>query len=212
MKQIHFGFCLCHTTPSNIEILNLENVHKAKSLSHIERKMTAATPMVFTDPKETKPPKDVIAMRYPLVAKHSCNYAAKLIQKSWSRYMMRVVYTYLLQCSREFEATLNPKELSRIYPEFLESSDPRMTARLRIRMQGESFPPCLVCRIIAESAPSVDGGKHAPKWIPLFNAGTIVPVDQKALVHIFLEAIHYQREAQKSSTRNNNKTATTTKK
>jgi hypothetical protein len=104
--------------------------------------------------------------------------------------MMRIVYKYLLGCLQEFEATLTAKDLSRIYPEFLESSDPRMTARLRIRMDGESFPPCLVCRIVTELAPSVDGGKHAPKWIPLYNAGTIVPIDQNALVRILLEAQH----------------------
>jgi hypothetical protein len=109
--------------------------------------------------------------------------------------MMRVVYKYLLDCSKEFERTLTPVDLSRIYPEFLESSDPRLTSKLRIRMQGESFPPCLVCRIVADLAPSVDGGKHAPKWIPLYSAGKIVPVDQKALVHMFIEAIHVLRDA-----------------
>ncbi|KAK8882108.1 hypothetical protein M9Y10_044748 [Tritrichomonas musculus] len=155
-----------------------------------------ATPLVISESQDDQ--KEDISIRFPLVSKHARNYAAKLIQKAWSRFMMRVVYNYLLQCSREFEATLNPKELSRIYPEFLESSDPRMTAKLCIRMQGESFPPCLVCRIVTESAPSIDGGKHAPKWIPLFNSGTIVPVDQKALVHIFLEAIHYQHDSQKN--------------
>jgi hypothetical protein len=135
-----------------------------------------------------------LAIRYPLVARHSGNYAAKLIQRAWKRYMMRIVYMYLLQCSKEFEETLKPTDLSRIYPEFLESSDPRMTAKLRIRLQGESFPPCLVCRILADLAPSVDGGKHFPKWIPLCNAGKIVPVDQKALVHLFIEAAHSLRE------------------
>jgi hypothetical protein len=134
-------------------------------------------------------------MRYPIVYRHSSNFAAKLIQRAWNRYMMRVVYKYLLDCLQEFEQNLTAKDLSRIYPEFLESSDPRMTARLRIRMQGESFPPRLVCRIVTELAPSVDGGRHAPKWIPLYNAGTIVPIDQKALVHIFLEAHHTAREA-----------------
>lgn len=158
-----------------------------------------ATPMVIPEsPEPQNNLEEDISIRFPLVSKHARNYAAKLIQKAWSRYMMRVVYNYLLQCSHEFEATLNPKELSRIYPEFLESSDPRMTAKLCIRMQGESYPPCLVCRIVTESAPSIDGGKHAPKWIPLFNSGTIVPVDQKALVHIFLEAVHYQRDSQKN--------------
>lgn len=158
-----------------------------------------ATPIVISESSELQNSlEEDISVRFPLVSKHARNYAAKLIQKAWSRFMMRVVYNYLLQCSREFEATLNPKELSRIYPEFLESSDPRMSAKLCIRMQGESYPPCLVCRIVTESAPSVDGGKHAPKWIPLFNSGTIVPVDQKALVHIFLEAIHYQRDSQKN--------------
>lgn len=158
-----------------------------------------ATPLVIPESSDfSNDQNEDISVRFPLVSKHARNYAAKLIQKAWSRFMMRVVYNYLLQCSREFEATLNPKELSRIYPEFLESSDPRMTAKLCIRMQGESYPPCLVCRIVTESAPSIDGGKHAPKWIPLFNSGTIVPVDQKALVHIFLEAIHYQRDSQKN--------------
>jgi hypothetical protein len=131
-----------------------------------------------------------LPVRYPLVYRHAWNFAAKLIQRTWKRFMMRIVYKFLLDCLREFEATLNARDLSRIYPEFLESSDPRMTARLRIRMQGESFPPCLVCRIVTEVAPSVDGGRHAPKWIPLCNAGAIVPVDQKALVHMFLEARH----------------------
>jgi hypothetical protein len=136
--------------------------------------------------------------RYPLVYRHARNHAAKLIQRAWSRYMTRVVYKYLFDCSKEFEQTLTPVDLSRIYPEFLESSDPRLTAKLRIRMQGESFPPCLVCRIVAELAPSVDGGKHAPKWIPLYNAGKIVPVDRKALVHMFIEAMHVLKESETS--------------
>jgi hypothetical protein len=89
---------------------------------------------------------------------------------------------------------LTPKDLSRIYPEFLESSDPKMSAKLRIRLQGESFPPCLVCRIVANLAPSVDGGRHAPKWIPLYHAGKAIPVDHKALVHLFLESVHGLRE------------------
>lgn len=133
---------------------------------------------------------DDLAFRYPLVYRHSWNYAAKLIQRSWCRYMMRVVYKYLYECCREFETMLSPKELSRIYPEFLESSDPQITAKLRIRMQGESFPPRLVCRIIADMAPSVDGGKHVPKWIPLYNAGGNSPINRKALVYLFLEANH----------------------
>jgi hypothetical protein len=135
-----------------------------------------------------------VLIRYSLVYRHAWSHAAKLIQRAWSRYMTRVVYKYLLDCSKEFEQTLTPVDLSRIYPEFLESSDPRLTARLRIRMQGESFPPCLVCRIVADLAPSVDGGKHAPKWIPLYNAGKIVPVDRKALVHMFLETVHGLKE------------------
>lgn len=145
--------------------------------------------------KSSEPP-DEVAVRYPLVYRHSRNYAAKLIQRAWNRYMMRIVFMYLNQCRKEFEETLNPKELSRIYPEFLESSDPRMSAKLRIRMQGESFPPCLVCRIVTDSAPSVDGGRHAPKWIPLYNSGNQAPVDKKALVHVFIEAIHAQRDSQ----------------
>lgn len=158
------------------------------------------TPIVITEASESQnDQQEDISLRFPLVSKHARNYAAHLIQRSWSRYMMRVVYNYLLKCCKEFEATLNPKELSRIYPEFLESSDPRMTAKLRIRMQGESFPPCLVCRIVTDSTPSVDGGKHAPKWIPLFNAGTLTPIDQKALVHIFLEAIHSSKEKSENS-------------
>ena len=139
---------------------------------------------------------DIIAEKYPLVYYHSRNYAARLIQKSWNRFMIRTVYKYLYQCAKEFSDSLNPKELSRIYPEFLESSDPRMTYKLAIKMQGESFPPCLVCRIISESAPSIDGGRHAPKWIPLFNAGNNVPIDQKALVHLFLEALHVLKPQQ----------------
>jgi hypothetical protein len=131
-----------------------------------------------------------LPVRYPLVYRHAWSFAAKLIQRTWRRQMMRLVYRFLLGCLREFEATLTARDLSRIYPEFLESSDPRMTARLRIRMQGESFPPYLVCRIVTDVAPSVDGGRHAPKWIPLCNAGAAVPVDHKALVHMFLEARH----------------------
>jgi hypothetical protein len=141
-----------------------------------------------------KPVED-LSIRYPLVSKHSSNYAAKLIQRAWKRYIMRIVYKFLLQCANEFEETLTPKDLSRIYPEFLESSDPRMTAKLRIRLQGESFPPCLVCRILADLAPSVDGGKHFPKWIPLCNTGKIVPIDQKALVYLFLEAVHSAKDS-----------------
>jgi hypothetical protein len=140
-----------------------------------------------------------LAIRYPLVYQHSGNFAAKLIQRAWNRYMMRIVYKFLKGCLEEFEATLTGRDLSRIYPEFLESSDPRMTARVRIRMQGQSFPPCLVCRPITEIAPSIDGGRHAPKWIPLNNAGTVVPVDQRALVHIFLEARHAMKETQSSA-------------
>ena len=110
---------------------------------------------------------------------------------------MRVVYLYLLKSTQEFELTLSPKELSRIYPEFLEMSDPKMTGKLRIRMKGESFPPCLVCRIDPENAPSIDGGKHTPKWIPLFNSGTETPIDYKALVRLFIEASNVQREYQR---------------
>ena len=142
---------------------------------------------------------DLIAEKYPLVYHHSRNYAAKLIQKSWNRFMIRTVYKYLLQCAKEFSESLNPNELSRIYPEFLESSDSRMTYKLAIKMQGESFPPCLVCRIISESAPSIDGGRHAPKWIPLYNAGNVIPIDQKALVHLFLEALHVLKPQQSSN-------------
>lgn len=152
-----------------------------------------------TDAAEREP--DDLISKYPLVYKHCSNFAAKLIQRGWSRYMMRVVFKYLLSCSREFEELLTPRDLSRIYPEFLESSDPRMSARLQIRLQGVSFPPCLVCRILAESAPSVDGGKHAPKWIPLYHAGKAVPVDRKALVHLFLESVHGLRDNQASMLR-----------
>lgn len=136
---------------------------------------------------------DDIALKYPLVYKHSWNYAAKLVQRAWKRFMMRVVYKFLLESSREFEATLTPKDLSRIYPEFLESSDPGMSPKLTIRFQGESFPPRLVCRIVADMAPSVDGGRHAPKWIPLFNAGDAGPINQKALVRLFVEAMETKR-------------------
>ena len=138
---------------------------------------------------------DEFAQKYPLVYKHTRNYAAKIIQKSWNKYMARVTYKYLLKCCKDFENTLTPKDLSRIYPEFLESSDSKMSAKLQIKMQGTSFPPCLVCRIINEQAPSVDGKKHNPKWIPLFNSGhSPNPIDQKGLVRLYLEAQHLQNE------------------
>ena len=138
---------------------------------------------------------DEFQLKYPLVYKHTRNYAAKIIQKSWNKYMARVTYKYLLKCCKDFENTLTPKDLSRIYPEFLESSDPKMSAKLQIKMEGTSFPPCLVCRIISDQAPSVDGKKHNPKWIPLFNSGhSSNPIDQKGLVRIYLEAQHLQNE------------------
>ena len=160
---------------------------------------------------------DELAAKYPLVYKHTRNYAAKIIQKSWNKYMARVTYKYLLQCCKDFENTLTPKDLSRIYPEFLESSDSKMSAKLQIRMQGTSFPPCLVCRIISDQAPSVDGKKHNPKWIPLFNSGhSANPIDQKGLVRLYLEAQHLQNEqkemaqrtAQFSRQSNNSRTST----
>ena len=139
---------------------------------------------------------DIVAQKYPLVYKHSRNYAAKIIQKAWNKYMARITYKYLLQCCRDFEQTLSPKELSRIYPEFLESSDSKIKTKLQIKMQGVSFPPCLVCRIISDQTPSVDGKKHSPKWIPLFNAGNSSnAVDQKSLVRLYLEAQHLHDEA-----------------
>ena len=137
---------------------------------------------------------DEFSINFPLIYKHSRNFAAKMIQKSWKRYMSRIVYKYLLDCSHEFEQNLNARELSRIYPEFLESSDSKMMSKLQIKMQGESFPPCLVCRIISDHAPSIDGRKHSPKWIPLFHSGTTLPLDQKALVRLFLEAQHINKE------------------
>ena len=136
---------------------------------------------------------DDLAFKYPLVYRHSWNYAAKLIRRAWNRYKIRVVYKYLFDCAKEFEETLTPRELARIYPEFLENSDTKMTSKLTIRLQGESFPPCLVCRIVADMTPSVDGKRHAPKWIPLFNPGGGAPVDQKALLHLFIEATHSSR-------------------
>ena len=140
---------------------------------------------------------DDLAIKYPLVYRHSWNYAAKLVQRAWKRFMMRVVYKFLLDSAHEFEQTLTPKDLSRIYPEFLESSDPGMSPKLTIRFQGESFPPRLVCRIVADMAPSVDGGKHATKWIPLFNAGDAGPINQKALVRLFVEAMAFRRMGKK---------------
>jgi len=145
---------------------------------------------------------DDFSLKYPLVYKHSRNYAGNMIRKAWNRYMARVVYKYLKYCSKEFESTLNPKDLSRIYPEFLESSDSKMMAKLQIRMKGESFPPCLVCRIMSEKTPSIDGLRHSPKWIPLFRAGNVTPVDQKALVHLFLEAKHFLKENEDKISRN----------
>lgn len=174
---------------------------KAKNISIIEKRLSKdLESSLLSSQVHVERRQDDLAFRYPLVYKHSWNYAAKLIQRAWNRYMRRVVYKYLYECSQEFEATLTPKELSRIYPEFLESSDPRMVYKLRIRMQGESFPPCLVCRIVADMAPSVDGGKHAPKWIPLYNAGGGAgSIDQKALVHLFIEAMHSRRETEAKS-------------
>lgn len=151
---------------------------------------------------------DELTRKFPLVAKHSKNYAARIIQRAWNKYMARVTYKYLLKCCKDFESTLTPKDLSRIYPEFLESSDPRMSAKLQIRMQGISFPPCLVCRIVSDQTPSVDGKKHSPKWIPLFNSGhSQNSIDQKALVRLYLEAQHLkndeelQKQKEKDTTR-----------
>ena len=102
---------------------------------------------------------------------------------------MRVTYRYLKKCLYDFQQTLSPKDLSRIYPEFLESSDSKMSAKLEIKMEGESFPPCLVCRIVETSTQSVDGKSHSQKWIPLFNAGhSSTTIDRKAIAKLFLEA------------------------
>lgn len=135
------------------------------------------------------------ALTYPLIYKHSRNYAAKLIQQTWKKYMAKVTYKYFLQCCKDFEQNLEPKDLSRIYPEFLENSDSKISAKLQIKMQGVSFPPTLVCRVIGKSTPSIGGGRHVPKWIPLFSTGSQDdPINQRALVKFFLEAVHLMRE------------------
>ena len=131
-----------------------------------------------------------VERKYPLIYQNSRNYAARIIQRAWKRYMMRVVFKYFMKCQKEFTENLTPRELSRIYPEVLEVTDSSIPSKIEIKMMGESFPPSLVCRIMFNSTQSIDGKRHLPKWIPLFSSGIEKPVDQRALVAFFLEAIN----------------------